>query len=918
MLICPNSDCRHENPNGSKYCSYCGTKLEGRSVCNNCGKELLPDAKFCPECGTPVSNKRQKTLEEQEKELENIDILLFKHNILDQKECIRGYFTDEDIIQENVDKVFEGYFDYAIKGNGVAENAIGLFYEKGIYVNKDENKALEWYKRSVDHNCCYGYDNLAYLYQNGMGRDKNIDKAICLYQVAANSGYALSQYHLAEIYFYKEEYKDYPKALYWAKKAADQLLLEGILILNEIYEKGFNDPNSFQKTIGLLESLADKNPEIYGEIALRYYEKIEIPNNIEKAISYIKKGHIDEQLPEGKIILGRMYFRSKDFVNSKKCYEEAIACNPENGELYWLLGMTYFELGNESDTSEAIDLFQKALDLRCYKAAEKLGNIYSDGVRVAKDLKKALYYYELSSSKGSDISSYNLGILYLEGEGIEQDVPKAIKYLERSGKQGLGYAYFILGDIYYAKEYGIDRDTGKALEYFKKSFELEYLFAATPICTIYTREEFFNIDEALKYAEMAESKGETTPYYIIGDVYRYGNHCEKNVNKAIECYQKAIKSYNDAYLKLSDIYYFELKDYDNAQKYIDLALKEDPKNPDFILQKGIFYYHGIQKDINLAKECFEKAASLGSHKAFSFLGMLYQLGEGCEKNLDKAMKYYRKASVDESSTPYSLIAGIYNEKGQYGEAIRLYRKDIQENTYSPLAYYNLGCMYFKGEGVEKNYDLARECFEKAIQMNQRQAKTALGIMHYYGYGIKKDKKKARALFEDSIADGCKNGYYGLGLISETENTINGMEDAKRYYSLALNNNYDSPYLALARIYRYNDKDYEKSKSIYLECIKACNCDQAAFELAEMLEYDEQIKNYEEILHFYKKAIEINPNNTDASCSLTRLFATNYQNAIKKDDYLVISKAFSSYSSNTIKQTAFINKINSIHPKKIEE
>ena len=219
MLICPNCNCRHENPDGSKYCSYCGTKLKERSICKNCGKELLPDSKFCPDCGT-ATNKRQKTLEDQEKELENIDILLFKQNVLDQKDCIRGCFTAEDIILENIDKAFERYLNLAISGNSVAENAVGLFYEKGIYVNKDDNRALEWYERSAAHDCYYGYDNLACLYQYGMGCDKNIDKAISLYQVAANKGYAFSQFHLACIYYYEEKFQDYTKAFFWAKKAA--------------------------------------------------------------------------------------------------------------------------------------------------------------------------------------------------------------------------------------------------------------------------------------------------------------------------------------------------------------------------------------------------------------------------------------------------------------------------------------------------------------------------------------------------------------------------------------------------------------------------------------------------------------------------------------------------------------------------
>jgi membrane protease subunit (stomatin/prohibitin family) len=48
-IACPK--CGTANPEGSKFCSNCGTAL-GPKQCSNCGAELAPDAKFCPQCGT--------------------------------------------------------------------------------------------------------------------------------------------------------------------------------------------------------------------------------------------------------------------------------------------------------------------------------------------------------------------------------------------------------------------------------------------------------------------------------------------------------------------------------------------------------------------------------------------------------------------------------------------------------------------------------------------------------------------------------------------------------------------------------------------------------------------------------------------------------------------------------------------------
>lgn len=52
-LVCPN--CDYQNPEGTKFCQECGTKL-GLSTpailrCAGCGAELAPGTRFCGECG---------------------------------------------------------------------------------------------------------------------------------------------------------------------------------------------------------------------------------------------------------------------------------------------------------------------------------------------------------------------------------------------------------------------------------------------------------------------------------------------------------------------------------------------------------------------------------------------------------------------------------------------------------------------------------------------------------------------------------------------------------------------------------------------------------------------------------------------------------------------------------------------------
>ncbi len=49
---CPN--CDYQNPEGTKFCQECGTKLGAvaKPHCSNCGAELESGTRFCGECGT--------------------------------------------------------------------------------------------------------------------------------------------------------------------------------------------------------------------------------------------------------------------------------------------------------------------------------------------------------------------------------------------------------------------------------------------------------------------------------------------------------------------------------------------------------------------------------------------------------------------------------------------------------------------------------------------------------------------------------------------------------------------------------------------------------------------------------------------------------------------------------------------------
>ena len=51
-IICEN--CGKEIGNDSKYCSYCGTAIQHKMTCINCDSEIMSNMSFCPYCGKKV------------------------------------------------------------------------------------------------------------------------------------------------------------------------------------------------------------------------------------------------------------------------------------------------------------------------------------------------------------------------------------------------------------------------------------------------------------------------------------------------------------------------------------------------------------------------------------------------------------------------------------------------------------------------------------------------------------------------------------------------------------------------------------------------------------------------------------------------------------------------------------------------
>ena len=90
-------------------------------------------------------------------------------------------YRDGEGVEKDGEKAIE-WFKKAYEKNGEAAgnaaNRIGLIYNGGYGVEKDDVKQLEWYRKSAEKGYDWGMYNLGNCYRNGEGVEKNGEKAI--------------------------------------------------------------------------------------------------------------------------------------------------------------------------------------------------------------------------------------------------------------------------------------------------------------------------------------------------------------------------------------------------------------------------------------------------------------------------------------------------------------------------------------------------------------------------------------------------------------------------------------------------------------------------------------------------------------------------------------------------------------------
>jgi TPR repeat protein len=157
-----------------------------------------------------------------------------------------GQFLDKDR-----DAVLRQLRADAANGSSVAEAKLGDVYFDGILLKQDLKMSAEWYRISSSHHNAYAQMMLGLMYQRGLGVARNEEEAVLWYHRAEKqASYVHAKRELADRYADPLSHLFNPHlAIMWYERAARDNDIHSMTALGDLYQQGQNIPMDTIKPI---------------------------------------------------------------------------------------------------------------------------------------------------------------------------------------------------------------------------------------------------------------------------------------------------------------------------------------------------------------------------------------------------------------------------------------------------------------------------------------------------------------------------------------------------------------------------------------------------------------------------------------------------------------------------------------------
>jgi len=385
--------------------------------------------------------------------------------------------------------------------------------------------------------------------------------------------------------------------------------------------------------------------------------------------------------------------------------------------------MFCYGLGTEQDYQKAFEWFERSAKQKNKFAQFSLANLYYYGSGIEKDLSQAFLWYQRSSSQGQPYAAYSIAQMYRYGEYVTKDNDTAQRYYKQalSGFLKIESDDMANDDLFYKLGQmfnlglGTDSDVTKAIEYFRRSAEMNNKNGLFEYGKALLTGEHIpqDTDSAVKLLEKAVKLKNSNAKRFLALEYISGEHLEQDFEKGIalltECADSGdvIASY-----RLGKIYLqgeIMPQNLDKAERY--LLLVEDNEYTQYALAK--LYLQEEKYDIQKAVNYFENCAAK-NHWASYQLGRIYLFGAaGLTKDEEQAIEWFTKSANDGNEYAQAMLDNISK-----------FENDLLVNTIFSLLVSLSRCIE---DDYEQKYKSVRQTVDSRLRRAIQKKKQDMGL-----------------------------------------------------------------------------------------------------------------------------------------------------------------------------------------------
>lgn len=311
------------------------------------------------------------------------------------------------------------------------------------------------------------------------------------------------------------------------------------------------------------------------------------------------------------------------------------------------------------------------------------GVMYLEGILLPKDLKKGYDFLEWAAKEEYQPAAAWLAKQCRNGVCDLYEWNAVFAKLGQAEKNGEDASVFLELGHAYRLGLGCEMDIKKALAYYEKSAAQGMLEACEEAGNLHQKKG--EIEEAIRCYIRCMKEGSTSAAYQLGLLYQDGWSEGVSLHQAIYCLNAAAQAgMPEAQFQLGELYFVE---------------------------------HGLLKrNFVLASQHYLLAAEVGHGIAMERIGRCCQYGLGVPKDIEAAKDWYEKSARKGYGKASLQLADLLAEERMYVEALPWYEKACKQGIAE--AYRKIGDCYLYGIGVERNLAAAIENYQAAARQRE--------------------------------------------------------------------------------------------------------------------------------------------------------------------------------------------------------